>query len=676
MKKVLSFLISIIFCFSLVSFFTFNTGCKNKEFHANFRFVVTSDVHVRENGDFQSLERLNQFIDSAYEYSDSHEEYNNLDGMFFVGDNTQNGLQTEQELFFSTLKQKVRSETFVRAVMGNHEYYATGRYSQSSMQNAPLKFLEYSGYESTDCHVVLGGYHFILLSLDAYGSYSPGGSPNRFMSQEKLDWLKNELDVAVADDKSGDKPIFVFQHVSAENTILTSSNKDRNLKKLLVNYPNVVDFSGHSHLNLTDPQAFWQGEFTALSTGSLAYLGVNMPGHDDYSFVSQVTESGDYRRSYEQGLRNAGMYLICELDENYRLKVQIYDVITDSLWGDPIYFDNFGNPDKFTYKTKTAEQSDKPVFESSAILSSNNYKQLRLLIPQAICADPVATYRVDVWNSSRKNLRKQEFRLSGYHLGKAMPSYVEVYINGLQDDTSYAIDVYAINCYGKVSDPVSFDIHTSINDEESHTTPDILELSFLGNGTVKDENTSKLLENVGSPEVSSDLSTITFNGENAVKFYGIQDWYDVLSTGFSMETIVKVNEETGEEQALISNYFNGGMGLFYQNGSLKFRINCSGVEQIVSADLQLNEWAHVVCSYSNKTLSIFVNGVLAEELEIAGAWTRPIANSNYLVIGANSLKDGDITSHANCSFKMINLYTHSFGEEGALKVYERTLNND
>ena len=150
----------------------------------------------------------------------------------------------------------------------------------------------------------------------------------------------------------------------------------------------------------------------------------------------------------------------------------------------------------------------------------------------------------------------------------------------------------------------------------------------------------------------------------------------MLSTGFSMEAIVKVNEETGEEQALISNYFNGGMGLFYQNGSLKFRIKCGGVEQIVSADLQLNEWAHVVCSYSNKTLSIFVNGVLAEELEIAGAWTRPIANSNYLVLGANSLKDGDLTSHANCSFKMINLYTHSFGEEGALKIYERTLNND
>ena len=59
------------------------------------RFVVTGDVHVRENGELESLSRLNSVFDTAYYYSRTHSSYKNLDGIFFVGDNTNNGYESE-----------------------------------------------------------------------------------------------------------------------------------------------------------------------------------------------------------------------------------------------------------------------------------------------------------------------------------------------------------------------------------------------------------------------------------------------------------------------------------------------------------------------------------------------------------------------------------------------------
>ena len=65
------------------------------------RFAVTSDIHIREEvKDYNSKAQLTKFIHSAYDYSEAQTDYGKLDGMFFVGDQTQNGLQAEQTYFF------------------------------------------------------------------------------------------------------------------------------------------------------------------------------------------------------------------------------------------------------------------------------------------------------------------------------------------------------------------------------------------------------------------------------------------------------------------------------------------------------------------------------------------------------------------------------------------------
>jgi len=105
------------------------------------RFVVTSDVHIRgENNNLQSYELLASFISTAYGYSDAHPHYQKLDGMFFVGDVTNSGTKAQLSYFFNYVKENVREGTVARAVMGNHEYYASGNFNATSMKEAPEDF--------------------------------------------------------------------------------------------------------------------------------------------------------------------------------------------------------------------------------------------------------------------------------------------------------------------------------------------------------------------------------------------------------------------------------------------------------------------------------------------------------------------------------------------------------
>ena len=43
------------------------------------------------------------------------------------------------------------------------------------------------------------------------------------------------------------------------------------LDGILEEYEQVVHFSGHSHFPINDPRSIWQGDFTALNTGTLSY---------------------------------------------------------------------------------------------------------------------------------------------------------------------------------------------------------------------------------------------------------------------------------------------------------------------------------------------------------------------------------------------------------------------
>lgn len=424
------------------------------------RFAVTSDVHIREAANnFESRERLASFISTAYAYSDAQTDYKKLDGIFFIGDITNGGTEEQQTDFFNYVKEHTRPETVARAVIGNHEFYATGYYTSKSFEKAPKKFLEYSGYETMDVHLVIGGYHFLLMAMDHYDAKTN----TYFGATTKLAWLKKELDIAVADDPT--KPIFVFQHEPPKDTVVGSAggNGDIALDFILANYPQVIDFSGHSHRPISDTRSIWQGEYTALGTGSLAYLMCTIPDHDSYK--NGGVAATDYEGSWtttdtDEQLRNGGMYYIVEVDQYHHVRVLIYDMFNEKVWGEPYIIDSL-DPKDFKYTNDRKNTSDKPVYATGAALRvlSNTATTADISIPQAESRDVVQSYRVEVYQGDK--LVDTMYRLACTFMGNATPATIKAPLTNLQPSTAYTVKVFAVNSWASESDPLVLEFTTT-----------------------------------------------------------------------------------------------------------------------------------------------------------------------------------------------------------------------
>ena len=169
------------------------------------RFVAASDVHIADSGSGKEETRLAQLYDTAYAYAAS-QAYDKLDGVFFAGDISDRGTSSSLDTFFRIVNENNCAGTLSRAILGNHEFF-------TDPANTVSRFLASSGYDAADCDLVLGGFHFILMCPDNNGSG---------FSAEKQEWLNGRLAAAAAEDSTGTKPVFVFQHHHVKNTVYGS----------------------------------------------------------------------------------------------------------------------------------------------------------------------------------------------------------------------------------------------------------------------------------------------------------------------------------------------------------------------------------------------------------------------------------------------------------------------
>ncbi|MBR4864951.1 MAG: metallophosphoesterase [Oscillospiraceae bacterium] len=598
------------------------------------RFMVTSDVHIRNDTDkINGHEQLAKLYETVYEYAENDPVYDKLDAMFFIGDNTQTGSENQQTYFFNYLKEHTKEGTYALASMGNHEFKATGQ-NYNDPVGATQKFLEYSGYETTDTRFELGGYQFIVIAPNRYNKAN-----YLFFTQDKLDWLKKELDAAVA--ATPDKPIFVLQHQPPYGTMKGSygTAADKGLKNLLVNYPQVIDFSGHTHCTLSDPRIIWQGEFTAINTGGLAYLSVPvMNGTNDQGSGRAIDEEGGWiGESEDSAVRNAGMYYIVEVDANDTVRVLTYNMFTESLYGEPFILDSI-DPADFVYTDDRVKDAVQPVFASDAQLQlvTNNYKNVEFTIPQAVCKDIVQSYRVEVYQGSTKV--QTLYRLSGANYGAAAPTRVKGYVENLQPNTDYTIKVYATSSYNVDSKPLTMNITTGGDTVQA----DILDVVFRDDGTAINAVNGEPLKTYGAPQVSYDSrlrqNVAAFGGQDAYGFWGISNWYDVMATSYSIESFVCLDQfpETAS-MGILANLQSASIGFMYKTDGqlyLYSRLKSSAYNTIeVPADP--GSWVHLVGTYDGATLKFYVNGILMAQESIVGTLVVPAYMARCMYLGAD-----------------------------------------
>ncbi len=400
---------------------------KGETFIPVLRFIASSDSHVRMEND-KTFERIGSMLEQAYALSDSDPVYQNLDALVMAGDLTNSGTKEEFNKFWTAVSNAKRDETqFLGLVAKNHDGWDMSRKELRSF------YTELTG-EDPDFHKVINGFHFIALSAsDTDGVH---------YSDEQLAWLRAQLDTAVAD--APDKPIFFTHHEHNRGTVYGSSTFDgwgiKYFKKILKDYPQVVDFSGHSHYPLNDPRSIWQGDYTAIGTGAIYY--------------SEFTID-DIRAYDPPDCEDTATYWIVEVNETGDLHLRGMDILANAQLCEYSIRNpaDSANRDYTPKKLKAASKA--PVFAADASLQAEATGDgaLRVTVPAAQSTDgmPVVLYRLTVKTSYGLTAEKQWY-LPHYHVAKGEET-VTFTVDGLTKG-SYKLSVTAETAYGVKSEPV------------------------------------------------------------------------------------------------------------------------------------------------------------------------------------------------------------------------------
>ena len=422
--RVISSAISFIYLFTgYKSGLTGKEIKKPEDFTPVLRFIACSDIHLDGTEDQTNAVRLANLIKDMYKYAEA-QDYNTVDALMVVGDFAGGGAESEYAMFNRIIKENIKPQTKLLTVLGNHEFI---NYRDIDATAAYPVYQEMINPE-VDTDVVINGYHFIGVSYDNNGKTFSG----------KTEWLRERLDNATKENPT--KPVFVYQHPSPSLTIYGSiSWSDLDIRKVLSDYPQVVDFSGHSHYSPSDPRSVWQGEFTAIGCGSLKALMGNL------NYIE-----GDNDAPGE----SAAAWLV-EVDKDGNVNIRLYDVENRIFFKNvEYYFTNVSDVTKRDYTWAKQQSLDtSPQFpEKSKVKNTlNDEKETIISFPEAKGYYEAENYKITVKNSDDKKVFEKTV-ISEYV--RATDDDVTVNLGKLEKGT-YKVIVTAYSPYTKKGETIS-----------------------------------------------------------------------------------------------------------------------------------------------------------------------------------------------------------------------------
>lgn len=373
MKKCISLLLTVLLLAACAAVPA--RAAEDAAFVPVLRFIAASDSHVRAENDV-TADRIGRMLRQTYALADSGETYQNLDALVMAGDLTNNGTPEEFDKFWAAVSSEKRDGTqFLGVVAKNHDGWTMNRKDMRAYYTALTG-------EAPDFHRVINGFHFIGLSAAEDDSVH--------YSDAQLKWLKAQLDAAVADAPG--RPVFFIHHEHNRNTVYGSSTFDgwgiTPFRRILRQYPQVVDFSGHSHYPLNDPRSIWQGRYTAIGTGALAYSEFTIDDVRAYD-PPDCEQTATY---WIVEVNAAGDLHLCGMDAVAGVRLCEYQIANPA---------DKANRDYTPLKQRAASRP--PVFDDSAAINTEVTEPgtVRITVPAAQSTDgtPVVLYRLTVRNA-------------------------------------------------------------------------------------------------------------------------------------------------------------------------------------------------------------------------------------------------------------------------------------
>ena len=405
-----------------------------KEFTPVFRMAVASDLHISADKNSPNAGRLEGMLRSAYRYSDNHPAYQALDAVLFVGDNATSGAEEEYDILLDVLQKELRPGTKLIPVMGNHEYHHTGHAGFIRRMGAPL-----------DPHETVKGFHIIGLSTNPTDTWH---TPKQAL------WMLRQLRIA-AKDAPG-RPIFTMQHGHIWKTVYVSRSWYTQLSFLLhpvyARFPQVINFSGHSHGPINHPLTVWQKKYTAVGAGTL-------------SFFEMERDIG--KDTIPAGSENAAQYLIVETDAGNRVRILPYNVLTDDFFRTTnndgkekaqlvFLLHAPGDRKSYVYTPARAKTDPAPQFDKTAAIELEKAEDgsVTVSFPQAHSPTCVYGYRAELVDPAKgkKPVRTAE-AYSGYYY-EPMPERCACTLRNVPRGRRYEIRVYPLNVWRDAGEPL------------------------------------------------------------------------------------------------------------------------------------------------------------------------------------------------------------------------------
>ena len=269
---------------------------------------------------------------------------------------------------------------------------------------------------------------------------SASKTPDEHYSEYQRVWLREQLAVAAADDPQ--KPIFVTHHEHVLDTVYGSSEFDGwgmdVFRDILCEYPQVVDFSGHSHYPLNDPRSIWQGDITAVGTGALYY--------------AELTVDND-RCVHPPHSRQIAQTWIVEADAENNVRLRGFDALTGTLLCTYTVHDP-ANADAREYTPRQQEASSSaPIFEENAAINVRGaFGKYTVSVPAAKSTDGriIFVYRVRVTDKDG-NEKSAQYLVNDYWRANTYKT-VTFHVDAEKGDT---VSVTAENAYGMRTQPLT-----------------------------------------------------------------------------------------------------------------------------------------------------------------------------------------------------------------------------
>lgn len=398
-------------------------------FNPVLRFLAVSDVHYKDEHS-KEREYMAKALKTSYEIAHNHPTYKKLDAVVVAGDFATSGTQIQMDAFKKTLDDGLEEGTQPILLISSHEFKGEG-----GMQGGFDRFTK-TFSQNLDQHNVINGFHFISVSSNNGAGFT----------EEKVEFMTNELKRANDDDPK--KPIFVFQHPHLQSTVYGSILwGEEDFNREMMNYPQVIDFSGHSHAPINDPRSIHQQYYTALGTGTFSYFEL-----DEFDKICGTVPENSGK---------AAQMTIVEVDKDNRVRIFPYDLITDNFFPMVWKIDKPYDVDSFLYTDeKRYKNPPKVYFEEGAKIDvTADETSCTVTFAQAKSdSEYVNGYEIRI--KTKDGITEKCIAVWSEYYFYDMPESLTKTIGGLKPNTEYVVEIKAHGFWKNYSNVIKKEFKT------------------------------------------------------------------------------------------------------------------------------------------------------------------------------------------------------------------------